>query len=165
MDNEIAIQLEIKATDYLDAENKFRKQLIESGITPLPTIQARATVPMRDKGIASVRAYFSHPLEILALSEIKSPQKSQEQIITPDMAGALYKAVVALGKGSELNGLTNTQKPEKFAKALEILGVQADKIGFNGTQGYKVHMNSDNFDKVQNISNPSRPESLTIKHQ
>lgn len=72
--------------------------------------------------------------------------------IPPDLAKKIYIQVSKLGKESELDGLSNQDLPIKFEKALEILGIHCDKIGFRDYNGYIILTDMMNYNKIRKIA-------------
>lgn len=139
---------EVKEAE-VEAENKKTKILNEftakfgSKLAP-PTINIKR-IPFTRKA-ESLHTYFSHPLEIQAICNCMA-----EVIIFPDKARRLYEEVGKTpGQGDILNTFTNDPRPEKFEKALELLNIKVDQIEFNGKNGYKIVINSENLVKLHN---------------
>ncbi len=107
--------------------------------------------------IPLVSSSLSQSSLIATLSSASSSPASariKDHIVTPDMAGAFYIAGNDMGKGKELLGLTNEHEPEKFSKALDILGITPENVNFNGRDGYVVSLNNEQFQKIEKICNP-----------
>lgn len=73
--------------------------------------------------------------------------------IPPDVAQRIYFKVNALGERATIDALDNINLPNKFAKALDILGIQCWRIGFRGYDGYVVLLDQINLARIEDISN------------
>lgn len=82
-------------------------------------------------------------------------------VVTPDAARELYKRASQTPQAAEMIGLDNVRAPNKFSKALEILGITAKEIGFNGNDGYVVTMSATMRSQLYAIAYPSSSLSQT----
>jgi hypothetical protein len=146
-----------KKVEKLDKSFKSEREDVP-GDKPFKTNEAmrKLGIVARDVRNVDKNGGFFVKLDAYHVEKLKDQGFKPVQMthITGVQAGLLYQAVNALGKGNELKGLDNIDKPTKFCKALEILGISVKSIANRSDlSGYNAQFDSKNLQKFQEIIN------------